>query len=77
MSDVLSTYTFLPWLRQGIANKVTAADLDDSVKLRATINVQLAINGTAVDGNDLIENVNKDIQLYGPAILWALTPRQS
>ncbi len=66
MSDVLSTYTFLPWLRQGIANKVTAADLDAGVKLRATINVQLAIQGTAVEGDDLIENVDKDIQLYGP-----------
>lgn len=67
MSDVLSTYTFLPWLRQGIANKITAQDLDPAVKVRATVNVKLDIVGTPVEGeNDLVEEINKDIQLYGP-----------
>ena len=61
MSDVLSTYTFIPWLRQGIANKVTAGDLDASVKLRATINVKLDIVGTPVQGEiDLVETIDKD-----------------
>ncbi|NJN26168.1 MAG: hypothetical protein HC819_09415, partial [Cyclobacteriaceae bacterium] len=67
MSDVLSTYTFIPWLRQGIANKVTASDLDAGVKLRATINVKMDIVGTPVEGEtDLVETINKDIALYGP-----------
>jgi len=67
MSDVLSTYTFIPWLRQGIANKVTATDFDAAVKLRATININMDIVGTPVSGEtDLKESINKDIQLYGP-----------
>lgn len=67
MSDVLSTYTFFPWLRHGIANKVTASDFDDTIKLRATININLDIKGKSVDGgNDLKESINKNIQLFGP-----------
>jgi len=63
MSETIATYTFLPWLRQGIANKITAADMDPSVKVRATINVALKIDG---DGGAITEAVSKDIQLYGP-----------
>ena len=33
---VIANYAFLPWLRQGIANTITTADGDASVKTRAT-----------------------------------------
>lgn len=72
MSDTIATYTFLPWLRQGIANKITAGDMDTSVKLRATINVGLTLSG---DGSAVTENISKDIQLYGPGDITGIEAR--
>jgi len=37
MSNLLNTYTFLPWLRSGLANSISATDMDEDVKLRAEI----------------------------------------
>ena len=36
MTTPLGTYSFLPWLRQGIANTIDAADGDATVAARAT-----------------------------------------
>ena len=44
----VATYSFLPWLRQGIANTITAQDLDPSVKTRATTHVELKLSGDPV-----------------------------
>ncbi|MCC6397936.1 MAG: hypothetical protein IT282_13040 [Bacteroidetes bacterium] len=67
MSDVINTYTFLPWLRQGLANNIAAADLDASVKTRATIDVAVAITGTGVDEvPDTPPPIAKKVGLYGP-----------
>lgn len=66
MSNRISTYSFLPWLRQGIANQITAGDLDPGVTLRATINVQLQLTGEGVEGSTLSESISKDVQLFGP-----------
>src|SRR5436309_4070249 len=65
MSQSLSTYSFLPWLRQGIANKIEASDFDPSVKLRATIQVQLQLSGEG-GGSNLIQNITREVQLFGP-----------
>jgi hypothetical protein len=63
----LGSYTFLPWLRQGIANTIAAADLDPNVAARATIDVRLRATGTpAGDGPTLQEEVQRSIELYGP-----------
>src|SRR5829696_515661 len=67
MSDVLGTYSFLPWLRLGIANQIGAADEDHSVKQRATVPVQLTLTGTAADGGaDLLATPSRPVSLYGP-----------
>jgi len=65
MSNI-ATYTFLPWLRSGIANKIASADMDTNVKLRATVKVEITIDGIKPDGNKVSEQVSKDVQLYGP-----------
>jgi len=41
-NDLLGTYSFLPWLRQGIANAITAPPSG----LRAEIRVDLKLVGT-------------------------------
>lgn len=67
MSDTLGTYSFLPWLRLGIANNITAADGDTSVKIRATITVDLGITGQPVEGDtELTATVSRKVALYGP-----------
>src|SRR5512140_1232786 len=61
----LPTYSFLPWLRRGIANKITAQDHDTNIKLRASVQVQLTLTGDGI-GAPLTQPVNRDIQLFGP-----------
>ena len=63
MSDTISTYTFLPWLRQGIANKIGTGG---SSAGRATIPVSLKLKGNALQGADLEHTINRQIALYGP-----------
>jgi len=43
-NDLLGTYSFLPWLRQGIANAITAPP----VGLRASIRVDLKLVGAPI-----------------------------
>jgi hypothetical protein len=66
MSYTIANYTFLPWLRQGIANKITTADLDAGVKLRAAIKVDFTLETETVAGSSASEPFSKNIQLYGP-----------
>jgi hypothetical protein len=64
--SALPTYSFLPWLRQGVANTVRSADGDDQVLLRASLDVELAIEAVHTDGTTTTDTVPKQIQLYGP-----------
>lgn len=63
MSDKIGTYTFLPWLRQGIANKI---DPSIATASRATIQVKLKVKGTALEGDDLEHEITRNVELYGP-----------
>lgn len=63
MSDKIATYTFLPWLRQGIANKIDPSIASES---RATIQVKLKVTGTALEGADLEHSITRNVELYGP-----------
>ncbi len=68
MSDTLATYSFLPWLRQGLANNITTGETSD-VLLRAGIKVKLTVKPTKAEGSSTSEAeqfVEKDVQLYGP-----------
>ena len=58
----LTTYTFLPWLRQGVANQITSSE-----GIRPTIPIELRIQGKDLDGGSITSiNVPKNIQIYGP-----------
>lgn len=72
MSKILSSYSFLPWLRLGIANQVDAADNDSSVKLRAPIEVRLQIKA---DGANAAPPVSKRVDLYGPGDIVGIDKR--
>lgn len=61
MTDI-ANYTFLPWLRQGIANQISGQS-----GVRATIPVELTPRGEKLDGGmETKSPIKKDIQIYGP-----------
>jgi hypothetical protein len=72
MSFELGMYSFLPWLRHGIAGAITAADLDVNVKERASVQVDLTLSG---DGGALTQPVGRPVSLYGPGDLVGIDPR--
>jgi hypothetical protein len=72
----VATYSFLPWLRQGIANTITTQDLDTSVRTRASTHVVLRLSGDPVaDGAELTADIAQDIALYGPGDVIGIDPR--
>lgn len=62
MSDPIGTYTFLPWLRQGVANRINAP----ATAQRAAIHVSVDIEGAKKGGGSETVNVARDVELYGP-----------
>jgi len=76
MSTTISTYSFLPWLRQGVANTITSADGDPSVKMRASVHVALTLSGDPVGGGaELTQTIAQDIALYGPGDIVGIDTR--
>jgi hypothetical protein len=71
----LGNYTFLPWLRRGIANQVTATDGDTGVRTRASTRVHLVVTGDALAGGTRTEDVERDVELYGPGDVVGVDPR--
>ncbi|MEM7372560.1 MAG: hypothetical protein AAF587_28325 [Bacteroidota bacterium] len=62
----IGTYTFLPWLRQGIANQMTSPPENES---RARIEVKLSAQGHKIEGEqETIADVvpPRTIEIYGP-----------
>lgn len=67
----LNNYTFLPWLRQGIAAEIAATDnlgIDGApaTRERAEVEVSFKVNG---------ESVSKPVHLLGPGDVVGLSPR--
>lgn len=65
MNEEIGTYSFLPLLRQGIANNIKTQDLDSSVKVRASVNIALTLKGEGIGGTET-ESISKNVALYGP-----------
>jgi hypothetical protein len=71
--DLLGTYAFLPWLRQGMANAIT---VPPAAGTRASIHVEVDITGTPIDGSaPLVQSAAQDIALYGPGDILGIDPR--
>ncbi len=64
MNDEIGTYSFLPWLRQGIANNIKTQDLDNSVKVRASVKISLTLEGKGI-GKTKAEPIPKEVALNG------------
>jgi hypothetical protein len=68
--DELSNYSFLPWLRQGIANQISATS-----GVRATIPVELHLNAEKLDGDTETISIPRQVQLYGPGDIVGIDKR--
>ncbi|WP_283138992.1 hypothetical protein [Rhizohabitans arisaemae] len=69
----MSAYSFLPWLRRGIATRITA---DPGTSARAGVSVTLRLTGTPVSGGaPLTRDVTQTVQLYGPGDVVGVDPR--
>ncbi len=75
MTGPIGTYAFLPWLRRGIANTITAADGDTGVALRATVPVDLRITADQIGGGSTNQDIHRDVQLFGPGDITGLDGR--
>ena len=69
------TYSFLPWLRTGVANSITQADGDASVKVRATLPLDVTLTGAQLDGTAATQVVHRDISLFGPGDIIGIDAR--
>jgi hypothetical protein len=66
MAKPIGTYSFLSYLRVGLANKISQPD-QDPIALRATFDLTLSLEGHAVGGGaPLADAITKPIQLYAP-----------
>jgi hypothetical protein len=59
----IGTYSFLPWLRRGLATASTAAAPGTQ---RATVPVDLSLHADRIGGGEATHPVHRDVQLYGP-----------
>jgi hypothetical protein len=76
MSHPLATYTFLPWLRQGLSNTITQAETAANPGLRASVALQLTVRpqavGAAIPDSNLATNT---VRLYGPGDVLGIEER--
>lgn len=76
MSGELGVYSFLPWLRHGIASSITAADEDTTVRERAAVQVALTLRGEpGGSAAPLTQDVGRRVQLYGPGDIVGIDTR--
>ncbi|MET7717593.1 hypothetical protein [Streptomyces sp. NPDC005407] len=69
-----NAYSFLPWLRAGIATKITKSP--EAPATRASIPVKLLVSGDPLQGTDRLNRpVEQPIQLYGPGDVIGVDPR--
>src|SRR5689334_9484273 len=66
MATAIGTYSFLSYLRIGLANRISQPD-QDPIVLRATFDLTLNLQGQAVAGGaPLVESITRPVQLYSP-----------
>ena len=67
MADPLATYTFLPWLRQGISNQIGVEDALDGPPSpdRAVVEIAFTVNG---------QPIANPVELIGPGDIIGINP---
>ena len=73
----LPVYSFFPWLRQGLGNQITDADVAGRAKLRSEIPVAVELTGTGLAGTlvQQIPLVPRNVPLAGPGDIVGIEAR--
>ena len=81
MSEPLAHYSFIPWLRRGLANKIAETDaLGANVTgagyadERARLNVELVVGYDRISGGSDEDSVSKTVNLIGPGDIAGVNP---
>ena len=79
MAAPIAQYTFIPWLRQGLASKIPDADTlggsNGTVLRRASLPVDLTLQSTPITGNPSASPaISKSVQLLGPGDIRGIRP---
>jgi len=74
MTIPTGTYTFLPWLRRGVANRIGTPAGDPGVRQRAGFDVQVTVSGVGLDGSAPAVTEPQHVELYGPGDIIGIDP---
>lgn len=66
MAHPIATYTFLPWLRQGLSNSITQEETAANASLRASVDVQLTLRVEGIGAAVPDVPVPRTVGLFGP-----------
>ncbi len=70
------SYSFLPWLRQGVANSISNPENDPDVKVRASVEVKLNLKFQNLDGSEGTPvPITRPVELYGPGDIVGIDQR--
>ena len=74
MTVPTGTYTFLPWLRRGVANRIDTPAGDPDVRQRAGFDVEVTVSGVGLDGSAPAVTAPQHVELYGPGDIIGIDP---
>src|SRR5712672_3277741 len=66
MARPIATYTFLPWLREGLANNIATVDGDTAVLARASVDAAITVKAVGLTAAVADTTVPHTVQLIGP-----------
>ncbi|HTI41412.1 MAG TPA: hypothetical protein VL693_06275 [Vicinamibacterales bacterium] len=66
MAHPLATYTFLPWLRQGLSNSITQDESSPNPSLRADVDVQVMLHVESIGAAIPDVPIPRAVGLFGP-----------
>lgn len=72
MSDEIGTYSFLPWLRQGLANNIQTPAGPEARRGQITVAVNVIGKGLTEPGSHPFD---KKLELYGPGDIIGIDPK--
>jgi hypothetical protein len=71
-----AAYSFLPWVRYGVLNRLLKADpFDATAPLRADLPIKVRVGAARDDGRTTVEDVSVALALYGPGDVTGIDPR--
>lgn len=75
-TELIASYSFLPWARQGLGIYIREGDQDATVNIRGSIDISLQITGQRITGGSATETIPRVVQLYGPGDIIGINSKE-